>query len=199
MWGAPATQPDQARRACQAALDLWARLPQLNEKWETKLGEPIRFGIGINTGMARVGKTGSALKFKYGPVGNNVNLASRVQGATKHLRTSVLITAPTRNNLPPEFLTRHICQVHVVNISATVDLYELVTDPNVETRDLCLRYESALNEFHAARFSQAAKILGDILDRYPGDGPSVVLLSRVAAQLVHPAAEFDPAWELPGK
>ncbi|MBS0260403.1 MAG: adenylate/guanylate cyclase domain-containing protein [Planctomycetes bacterium] len=199
MWGAPAPQPDQARRACQAALDLWARLPELNDKWQDRLGEPIRFGIGINTGVARVGKTGSSLKFKYGPVGNNVNLASRVQGATKHLRTSVLITEATRKQLPPEFMTRPICQVRVVNITAPVNLYELVTDPNFGGRDLCQRYEEALTAFHAGRLSPAAKILGDILDRYPNDGPSVVLLSRVAEQLVHPSSQFDPAWELPGK
>ena len=46
------------------------------------------FGLGLNTGVARVGNTGTQRKFKYGPLGNSVNLASRVQGATKYLESA---------------------------------------------------------------------------------------------------------------
>ena len=48
-------------------------------------------GIGLNTGPARVGNTGSQYKFKYGPLGNTVNLASRVQGITKYVRCRLLV------------------------------------------------------------------------------------------------------------
>ncbi|HEY2253133.1 MAG TPA: adenylate/guanylate cyclase domain-containing protein [Planctomycetaceae bacterium] len=199
MWGAPARQPDHAQRACRTALDMWARLPELDARWQATLAEPTRFGIGINTGVARVGKTGSDVKFKYGPVGNTVNLASRVQGATKHLRANVLITAATRARLGAEHLTRHICRVNVVNISEAVDLYELMTETGTAAETLCRQYEAALREFHQENFRQAAKILGSILEDFPNDGPAVVLLSRVADQLLNPASEFNPAWELPGK
>ena len=63
------------------------------------LGEPLNVGIGINSGAAQVGNIGSSLKFKYGALGNTVNLASRVQGATKHLKSRLLITGATRK--PP--------------------------------------------------------------------------------------------------
>src|SRR5262249_39402786 len=55
MWGAPQAQPDKAALACRAALDMRALLPQLNERWQPLLGEAIDLGIGINTGVARVG------------------------------------------------------------------------------------------------------------------------------------------------
>src|SRR5262249_30543675 len=86
MWGAPEPQEDHARLACRAALDMLARLPGLSERWQPVLGEPIEIGLGINTGVARVGKSGSPHKIRYGPLGNTVNLASRVQGATKYLK-----------------------------------------------------------------------------------------------------------------
>jgi len=199
MWGAPARQTDQAQRACQTALDMWASLPEISARWQATLGEPTRLGIGINTGVARVGKTGSDVKFKYGPVGNTVNLASRVQGATKHLRANVLITAATRARLGAGYLTRQICRVNVVNISEAVELHELMTETGTAAEALCRQYESALHEFHQQNFRQAAKILGSILEDSPNDGPSVVLLSRVADQLLNPTREFKPAWELPGK
>ena len=105
MWGAPEEQPDHANRACRAALDhAWTSFPALNERWQAELGEPMDVGIGINTGMARVGNTGSQpCKFKYGPLGNTVNLASRVQGATKYLKSRLLITGRTQAKLDGSF------------------------------------------------------------------------------------------------
>ena len=96
---------------------------------ERRLGAGRRaapgLGIGINTGPAQVGNTGSSRKFKYGPLGNTVNLASRVEGATKHLKVPVLITGSTRAELGDAFATRRLCQVRVVGIHGAVELYEL--------------------------------------------------------------------------
>ena len=61
----------------------------------------------------------------YGPLGNTVNLASRVEGATKHLKTPILITGSTRAQIGDAFAMRRLCQVRVVGIQGAVDLYEL--------------------------------------------------------------------------
>src|SRR5262249_22323721 len=147
MWGAPVQQPDHARRACRAALDMLAQLPKLNQIWQPILEEPLGLGIGINTGEARVGNVGTARKFKYGPLGNTVNLASRVQGATKYLKARLLITQATRNKLDAGFSTRRLCRVRVVNIQEPVVLYELVAPGQVGPPDLKAGYEKALDEF----------------------------------------------------
>ena len=81
-------------------------MPALNEQWRPILHESFHVGIGINTGPARVGNTGSHRKFKYGPLGHTVNLASRVQGATKYLKADLLITSHTQAKLPADFLAR---------------------------------------------------------------------------------------------
>ena len=89
MWGAPQEQPDHARRACRApALDMLACVSRLSDDWKDVIGEETTIGIGINTGPVSVGNTGTRRRFKYGPVGNTVNLASRIQGATKHLESA---------------------------------------------------------------------------------------------------------------
>src|SRR5262249_19139262 len=72
MWGAPRDQPDQAVRAVRAGLAILAALPRLSERWRDVLGGPVSVGVGINSGVARVGNTGSRFKFKYGPLGNAV-------------------------------------------------------------------------------------------------------------------------------
>ena len=58
MWGAPAAQPDHATLACWAAHDMLASLARHQRRWQARLGKPVRLGIGINTGVARVGNTG---------------------------------------------------------------------------------------------------------------------------------------------
>jgi class 3 adenylate cyclase len=56
------------------------------------------------------GDIGSRHKFKYGPLGNTVNLASRVQGATKYLKTRILLTRSVRDRLKEDFALRRLCQ-----------------------------------------------------------------------------------------
>jgi adenylate cyclase len=199
MWGAPERQPDHAQRASKTALNMLARLPLLNERWQAVLGEPFGFGVGINTGFARVGNIGSHHKFKYGPLGNTVNLASRVQGASKYLKANVLVTGATQAQLGPEFLTRRLATVRVVNIDEPVELYEMVPSNQAGWPLLRDRYEEAFREFEAGSFNQAVRVLGNLLTDHPADGPSLVLLSRAVTCLVDGAPPAHPVWTLPGK
>lgn len=203
MWGAPVDQPDHAQLACRAAIDMWQALPEINERWLPRLEVLTRVGIGVNTGPARVGNTGSHRKFKYGPLGNTVNLGSRVQGATKYLKTGMLLTAQTQRLLDDSFATRRLCHARVVNIAEPVALFELRPQADAGWQELRARYDEALGEFERRHFSKATAILGQLLDNYPGDGPSIVLLSRSATLLADELASrgtaFDPVWDLPGK
>jgi len=81
------------------------KLPKMVAKWKPILGEEFDLGIGLNTGTARVGNTGTIRKFKYGPLGTTVNLASRVQGATKHFKARLIITGQTKAAIEDSFAT----------------------------------------------------------------------------------------------
>jgi adenylate cyclase len=199
MWGAPAQASDHAARACRAALALLGQLPVLNERWAEVLGEPMDLGIGINSGSARVGNIGSRHKFKYGPLGNTVNLASRVQGATKYLKTRILLTRAVRDQLGEDFALRRLCQVRVVNIHEPVELYELAAANRPEWQQLRKDYEAALTHFETGHVRTAVRILANVHCEYPDDGPTLVLLARAVAGLARETTPLDPVWELPGK
>jgi adenylate cyclase len=199
MWGAPAKQPGHANLACRAALDMLARLPGLNQRWQPVLGEPTSLGIGINTGTARVGNTGTQRKFKYGPLGDPVNLASRVQGATKYLKCNLLITQATQAALDPTLPTRRLCRVRMVNINDPVELYELAPPDQPGWADLKAEYEKALAAFEQQQFRLAARTLAPLVAEDINDGPSLVLMSRAVACMVEESEEFDPVWVLPNK
>ena len=195
MWGAPTEQPDHATLACRAALDMLEKLPEMVERWEPILGEEFDLGIGINTGTARVGNTGTIRKFKYGPLGTTVNLASRVQGTTKHFKARLIITGQTKASIEETFRTRRLGKVRVVNIFEPVELYELVANDCCDWPTLKSGYESALTHFEAGHFRPAAELLSNLQVKYPSDGPSLILLARVVNALCE-RETFEPVWTL---
>jgi adenylate cyclase len=107
-WGAPLDQPDHAQLAVQCALEMRARLEQLQASWKEQ-GKPVLDnGIGINTGTALVGNIGAeGKKMDYTMIGDQVNLAARIQGLTRTLGHPVLLTEFTAAKLTS---TRHMPQ-----------------------------------------------------------------------------------------
>ncbi len=129
MWGAPGEQLDHAERACMAACDMLAKIEPLRERWQEITPDGFGFGIGINTGQARVGNTGSKIKFKYGPLGNVVNVASRVQGVTKQAGVRALITGSTAAAIAGKsFELRRLSLVNLVGIKEPFMLHQLAHD-----------------------------------------------------------------------
>lgn len=109
-WGAPLDQPDHAQLAVQCALEMRARLEQLQARWKEQ-GKPVLDnGIGINTGTALVGNIGAeGKKMDYTMIGDQVNLAARIQGLTRTLGHPILLTEFTAAKLTAG-LTRHMRQ-----------------------------------------------------------------------------------------
>jgi adenylate cyclase len=158
-------------------------LPELNANWQARLGTPIALGIGLNTGPARVGNTGSDWRFNFAPLGHAVNLASRVEGATKHLGVPVLITGSTQAKLHDSFATRRLCRARLLGIESVVDLYQLYSEEAADEwlaqRDA---YEQGLARFEAGEWSQAYRVISPLLsqkdENEPDDVPSLALLGR---------------------
>lgn len=180
MWGAPEESDTHGTDACRAAKEILDKIGEVSAKWKDKLGFETRLGIGLNSGNVSVGNTGSRERFKYGPLGTVVNVASRVQGATKHLRVPFLVTQSTKQLLPNELPTRKVCQVQVVNVERPVELFEAFPDADLAREDLC-QYERALELFESGDVTGSAVIAGELLTCFPNDGPLLVLLNRIAS------------------
>jgi adenylate cyclase len=86
---------------------LAVRLPRFNRRVrERTLGNGFEMGIGLNSGPFIAGNVGSARRLEYTVHGDTVNTASRIEGMTKIMRQSVLISDSTRQALlrPPSDL-----------------------------------------------------------------------------------------------
>jgi adenylate cyclase len=204
MWNAPAAQADHAARACRAALAIREEMPALSAAWQAVAGAPLKIGIGVNTGLAQVGNTGSSRKFMYGPLGNSVNVASRVEGATKHLGVPVLITGPTLALAGDAFATRRLCQLRVAGIQSPVDLYELHGETaSAEWLAFRDRYEQALALYEGRQWFKTCQILLALMEESGGPGqhdqPTLKLARRAFSCLESPPDPFDPVMDLSGK
>ena len=199
MWGAPAEQPDHAVRACNSAVEMLKRIDPLRERWLEITPDRFGVGIGINTGMARVGNTGSKIKFKYGPLGNTVNLASRIQGITKKLGVQALITDSTATAIGDAFDHRRLAVVKPLGFQESVGLHELKSEADSVWRDMAERYESALEFFDTSNLTAAARVLATLVHDHPDDNPSVVLLGRVVNALTRREEHVDPVWVMDSK
>jgi adenylate cyclase len=204
MWNAPGKQADHAARACRAALAIQREIPGLNAVWQAKLGGPISIGVGINTGPAQVGNTGSTRKFAYGPLGNSVNLASRVEGATKHLQVPILITGSTQARVGDEFATRRLCKVRVVGIAEPVDLYEVPGEaPTEQWLAHRATYEAALKLYENRQWFSACQTLLPLLESTASkgkyDNATLKLMKRCYACLEAAPEPFEPVLELTSK
>jgi adenylate cyclase len=199
MWNAPIERDDHALRACRAALAMIGDLPSLNARWEGRIGAPLRLGVGLNTGEALVGNIGSRRKFKYGPLGHMVYLASRVEGATKQLGVPILITDSTRRELGGALATRRLGRFRVAGLAGGVELHELArgeaTPEWLAFRDT---YENALAAFEEGRWDESCRLLYHVFSD-PGthdDLPTLNLASRSIECLRYPDRPFEAVVDL---
>jgi adenylate cyclase len=119
-WNAPDPQDDHAIRACEAALRFreLGKLPVRGRKLVTR--------IGLHTGAANVGNFGSDTRVDYTAFGENINLASRMEGLNKYLGTDVLITGDVKKEIGDHFITRYLGKFQLKGFERSVDVYELV-------------------------------------------------------------------------
>jgi adenylate cyclase len=113
IFGAPADDPFQEEHAVQAALDMQERLATLREKWEAEGYGKIGIGIGINSGTAVVGNIGSKQHMEYTAVGDTVNLAARLEAATRETDAPILVSEHTYVAVRPSFKWRSVGDLQV--------------------------------------------------------------------------------------
>ncbi|NJM93106.1 MAG: adenylate/guanylate cyclase domain-containing protein [Rhodospirillaceae bacterium] len=181
-WNAPLDEPDHAKLACRATLEMRKRLSLLNKtlaegaKAAGQEFSPIMIGIGLNSGEALVGNLGARTRVNYSVIGDNVNLASRIEGVSKGFGLDILIGEQTRQ-AAPEFAAIPIGDIFVKGKTLPARLYALIGGSEVAQAP---QAEELLNEFAkiahsfksgnlagAASALAAARTLGQGLDLDP--------------------------------
>jgi|UniRef100_UPI004049BCF3 adenylate cyclase len=214
MFGAPIPAVDHAFRACVATQRVHYKLGQLRDKWKKELDKwpeivwEMQTRIGLNTGVCMIGNMGSRTRFNYTMMGDNVNLAARMESGAKAWGAYSMCAEATKlaceTHGGDRLVFRRLGRIVVKGRSRAVPIYEIVgLKENVtdQTRE-CLRlFEEGLDKHYALDWDGAQACFEkskDIEPNMPGvtpgvsKNPSLVYLDIVAKYRIDsPPADWD--------
>lgn len=187
-FGAPLDLPDHASRACMAAVRMKQAEERLNVEMlannETPM--PIYTRIGINTGAMVVGNMGTDNKMNYTIMGNDVNLAARLEGVNKAYGTWIMVSESTWKQTDNKFLGRKLDRVRVVGIDTPVQLYNIMavrSEASGKMVALAEKFDSAIAAYIQKKMPEALLLFNKCLEIDPDDAASKIYLDRVRALL----------------
>ena len=167
-WGAPVEidVKTHAKLACQAALTCQTQGFNLSNTWKREGKPEFRTRFGIHTGEVVVGNMGSDERINYTVLGDNVNLASRLEGLNKYYGTEIIVSSTTHNLVKDEFEFRVLDKITVKGKTQPIFIYELLAekakiDPNV------LRayrvYEAGFKCYLGGDWNGCVKYMSDVI------------------------------------
>jgi adenylate cyclase len=127
-FGAPKAQVNHARLAVLTAVEMVRESRRLEAKWKSEGKPNLNIGIGINTGDAVVGNIGSDKRLDYTVIGDNVNLAARLEPLNKEYKTNIVISESTARMLGAEFKLKELGTVNIRGKEKTILIYEVIID-----------------------------------------------------------------------
>jgi adenylate cyclase len=219
MFGAPIALPDHALRACVATQRVHLQLGELRRKWESEGGKwpeivwRMQSRIGLNSGMCTIGNMGSRTRFNYTMMGDDVNLAARLEGAAKNYGVATLVSEMTKyaaEKHGDRCAFRFLDKIVVKGRSRPVAIYELVGLKDKLSRSIldCTEIFNAGIEYYLRQdwtsaadcFARSATLEPARPSSVGGVDASTVFLKRCAAMKHEPPArDWDGVFVLKTK
>jgi adenylate cyclase len=185
-WNAPLDDPDHPIHACRAALRMMEQMTELNRHWQDEAQAqgrtfpPVKIGIGLNTGVCCVGNLGTETRFDYSVIGDNVNIASRLEGQSK-IYDVVAIVGESTAARAPDFAFLELDLLKVKGKTEATRIYALLGDGALKRSrgftDLSARHDAFLQKYRAGDWD-AADMLRRECDRADGSFSRLYALYR---------------------
>lgn len=166
----PLDDPDHAEKGIRAAMACRERVAALGGNLSLPAGTKLRIRIGVSTGTLLVGYIGSQRRLSYTIVGDDINLASRLEGVNKVYGSTILVNEVTKNLCGPEIFFREIDIVRVKGRDTPVRIFEPVaerSDIDAETARRLQTFAQGLALFRDRQFSDAATLFESLCDVDP--------------------------------
>jgi len=206
-FGAPIAYSDHASRACLATIAMQERLDILRPQFKETSGHNLFQRIGLNSGECVVGNMGSRNRFDYTMMGDNVNLAARLESSAKQYAVYSQISESTYQGAKNDVEARELDRTIVVGRSEPVTVYELLSRKDEldairgKMRDL---YHEGLAYYREQKWEQAIEKFNAAIAAVPdkGDPTSKIMIERCESILhgeVEIAKDWNGAWALTSK
>jgi adenylate cyclase len=194
-WNAPKDCEDHAFKACETALQGLHNLSFLQKEW-TRLNKPIfNVRIGINSGNVVLGNIGTEEHLSYTVVGDNVNLASRLESLNKVYGTNIMISDSTLKACGDKLVTRPIDLVAVKGKEKKILVHELLGITNQTSSKIvsfCNEFKVAFAAYLNKDWSLGVQLFEKIAGQYPDDRATNIHLDRCRQFIINPP---DPSWD----
>jgi len=202
-WGAPVPCEGHELVACKAALANQKRLAALRETFAAEGYPPVRNRIGLNSGPASIGNMGSAARLSYTAIGDNVNLASRLEGANKAYGTYILISESTRVGAGDAIEVRELDYVKVKGKNQPIRVYELLGLKGSTDKALIEKarlFETGLPMFRSRKFAEAVTVFKAVISKHGEDHACENYIERCELYIREaPPADWDGSHALTEK
>ncbi|MCP4294031.1 MAG: adenylate/guanylate cyclase domain-containing protein, partial [Proteobacteria bacterium] len=191
-WGAPLDQPDHAKLACFATIDMQKRMVEIRKKLLEE-GRPLLLvRMGLNSGPMVVGNMGSQNRMDYTMMGDAVNLAARLEGANKFYKNFTMISGSTYEQAKDFIDVRELDTLRVVGKNEPITVYETLDRKNQvsgKLADMIDLFHKGLTLYKEMKFAEAIPIFRQALALYPQDGPSLTYVERCDQFIKNPMGD----------
>lgn len=198
LFGAPISYNDNAKRAVQAAIEMYSQLDSI-PYGQLKFPEGIKLdiGIGIHYGDVIVGQIGSADKTNYTVIGDTVNLASRLEGLTKLYGAKIVISQAVRDELDDSINLQLLDSVKVKGKKEAVYVYRV--DEKPLPADFTKAYDKGFKSYNEGAFTLAIPYFETAVNILPEDKAAKLMLERCEEFSVNKPENWDGAIALTSK
>lgn len=166
-WNAPLEIKNHADKAIQSAINQIEMLEEINRDIEEEYGVKLEIGIGLHTGKVTAGDMGSEGRSDYTVIGDNVNLASRLEGLTKQYGADILISSATYTHLKDVYHIRPIDLVEVKGKSEAIEIFEVICNTKDISKSEIDIYKKAIEYFRDAKVDEAYDIFVQLQNQNP--------------------------------
>lgn len=204
IFGTPLPHEDDPDRAVRASLRMMEELAAFNEYRQKRDQLPIDHGIGLNTGHVVSGNIGSPKRMDYTVIGDGVNLAARLESATKQYGAHILISEFTHDLLKSSYRSRLVDNVVVKGKTKPVGVYELLDyhteDSFPNMIDALGHFRDGMENYRDGNWASARGHFEKTLSLHPGDKCSEVYCGRCDHLIENVNVDdWDGVWVLDAK
>ena len=203
LFGAPFPGEHDADDAVAVANEMMRVLRRFNRERRAAGKLALEIGIGISTGELVAGNIGSPKRMDYTVIGDTVNLAARLESATKHYGARVLVSEATIEALSMPSRYREIDLIRVKGKQEPVVVYESLDhyDDEIPELDTVLgEFDRGLRHYFNGQFGRAASYFHRALAGHPDDGPTQLYLRRCRHYIeTPPPPGWDGVWTMSSK
>ncbi|HOX21930.1 MAG TPA: adenylate/guanylate cyclase domain-containing protein [Elusimicrobiales bacterium] len=203
-WNAPLDVKRHRYMGCLSAIECQEAITKLNAELENfAMPEKPAIRVGVNAGFMVVGNMGSNTRFSYTVIGDEVNLASRMEGANKYFGSNIMISESIYNESKDDVEARPLGRVRVVGKNIPIAVYEPLAKKGSLTPEqsrLLSAYLEGCERFGKREFAAAVKSFSAALEAVPGDKPSQFYLKNAQNYVAAPPPQdWDGVFNLTSK